>query len=144
MPSARSAARPRAHSRPSPAFKPLRLRYRARPSALAAARASLREWLELVGASEQEAYEIVVACNEACTNSIEHPLRRPGADFFELDADCGAEELELVVRDFGRWRDRGPLGDRGRGLAFIAELMDSVEVSPSEQGTEVRMRRRLA
>ena len=106
MPSARSAARPRARSRPSPAVKPLRLRYRARPSALATARASLSEWLELVGVSEQEAYEIVVACNEACTNSIEHPLHRPGADFFELDADCAAKELELVVRDFGRWRDR--------------------------------------
>lgn len=127
----------------TPTLEPLQLRHQARPSALAATRASLRNWLEQVGASEREVYEVTVACNEACSNSIEHPLRRPGADYFEVEADCVSGELELVVRDFGRWRDRGPSGDRGRGLVFIDELMDSVQVRSSEQGTEVRMRRRL-
>jgi anti-sigma regulatory factor (Ser/Thr protein kinase) len=124
-------------------IKPLRLRYQARPSALAPARALLRAWLEQAGASETEVYEVTVACNEACTNCIEHPLRKPGADFFEVEADCARGELELVVRDFGRWRDSGPPGDRGRGLKFISELMDCVEVRSSVAGTEVRMRRRF-
>jgi anti-sigma regulatory factor (Ser/Thr protein kinase) len=127
----------------TPTLQPLRLRYQARPSALASARASLRVWLEQAGASEDEVYEVIVACNEACTNSIEHPLRRPGADFFEIEAERAGDEVEVVVRDFGRWRDRGPSGDRGRGLEFINELMDCVRVSSSEEGTEVRMRRRL-
>jgi anti-sigma regulatory factor (Ser/Thr protein kinase) len=142
MLSTRPAAPPK-RPEPRPPVEPLRLRYQARPSALAPTRALLRTWLEQAGASEREVYEVTVACNEACTNSIEHPLRKPGADFFEVEAECIADELLLVVRDFGRWRDHGPVGDRGRGLRFINELMDSVEVKSSEEGTEVRMRRRF-
>jgi anti-sigma regulatory factor (Ser/Thr protein kinase) len=47
------------------------------------------------------------------------------------------------VRDQGRWRP--PRGhNRGRGTLLMQELMDHFEVSTSEEGTEVRMRRRLA
>jgi PAS domain S-box-containing protein len=121
----------------------LQLRYPARPSALASVRSALRDWLELAGASEEEVYEVTVACNEACTNSIEHPLRPPDAAFFEVEADCADGVVDLVVRDFGRWRDQAPPGDRGRGLKFIDALMESVDVRSSDEGTEVHMRRRL-
>jgi len=123
--------------------EPLKLRYPARPSALAPVRATLRDWLDRADASEQEIYEITVACNEACTNSIEHPLHRPGSDYFEIEADCAGGELSLTVRDFGRWRDSQPAGDRGRGLKFINALMDDVDVRSSGEGTQVLMRRRL-
>ena len=123
--------------------EPLELRYQAKPSMLAPLRGALREWLERAGAADEELHEIVIACNEACTNSIEHPLRAPGDDFFEVEADCAGGELTLVVRDFGRWRDRSPSGDRGRGLKFIHALMDSVDVRSTRTGTEVHMRRRL-
>ncbi len=123
--------------------EPLKLRYRARPSALAPVRAALRDWLDRAGASDEEVYEITVACNEACTNSIEHPLHRPGSDYFEVEADCAGGELSLIVRDFGRWRDSRPAGDRGRGLKFINALMDDVDVRSSGEGTQVLMCRRL-
>ncbi len=123
--------------------EPLKLRYRARPSALAPVRAALRDWLDRAGASGEEIYEITVACNEACTNSIEHPLHPPGSDYFEVEADCAGGELSLIVRDFGRWRDSQPAGDRGRGLKFINALMDDVDVRSSGEGTQVLMCRRL-
>ena len=48
----------------------------------------------------------------------------------------------MVVRDFGVWRP-GRDDDRGRGLGLMKELMDEVEVTPSSEGTVVRMQRRL-
>jgi anti-sigma regulatory factor (Ser/Thr protein kinase) len=52
-------------------------------------------------------------------------------------------DVELAVRDQGSWRDERP-GDHGRGLDLMRTLMDSVAVEPSEEGTVVSLRRRLA
>jgi anti-sigma regulatory factor (Ser/Thr protein kinase) len=49
----------------------------------------------------------------------------------------------LVVRDSGGWREKRD-SDRGRGLDLIRALMDSVEVDASDDGTVVRMTKRLA
>jgi anti-sigma regulatory factor (Ser/Thr protein kinase) len=92
---------------------------------------------------EDEIYEIAVACNEACTNAIEHPLRSPDSAFFEVEGTCAGGVVTLVIRDFGRWREPRGDGDRGRGLKFIRALMDSVDVRATEEGTEIRMRRTL-
>jgi anti-sigma regulatory factor (Ser/Thr protein kinase) len=47
------------------------------------------------------------------------------------------------VRDYGSWRpERGD--ERGRGLVLMRALMDTVEVTPSAEGTTVRLRRRLS
>jgi anti-sigma regulatory factor (Ser/Thr protein kinase) len=49
---------------------------------------------------------------------------------------------ELAVSDSGRWRP--PRGhNRGRGTLLMQELMDGFEVSTSDAGTVVRLRRRL-
>jgi len=46
------------------------------------------------------------------------------------------------VCDTGRWR--APRGsERGHGLGLMRALMDDVAVTPSDEGTEVRLRRRL-
>jgi GAF domain-containing protein/anti-sigma regulatory factor (Ser/Thr protein kinase) len=126
-----------------PPSQPLRLRHAAVPSSLAQMRMEVRQWLAEVGATQQEIYEIAVACNEACTNAIEHPLRPPGSADFEVEGACTAGTVRLVVRDFGRWREPRANGDRGRGLDFIRALMDSVDVRSSEEGTEIHMQRLL-
>jgi GAF domain-containing protein/anti-sigma regulatory factor (Ser/Thr protein kinase) len=123
--------------------EPLKLRFPARPSALLPVRSALRDWLLRAGASEQEIYDVTVACNEACTNSIEHPLHPPGSDYFEVEADCAGGEVTLTVRDYGRWRAKQPAVDRGRGLKFIHTFMDDVDVWSSDEGTQVHMRKRL-
>jgi len=123
--------------------EPIRLRHAALPSSLAQVRGALREWLNRAHASDEEVYEIAVACNEACTNAIEHPLRSPDSAFFEVEGTCAGGVVTLVIRDFGRWREPRDDGDRGRGLKFIHALMDSVDVTATEEGTEIRMRRTL-
>ena len=74
--------------------------------------------------------------------------------WLERAATVRSEGLEAIVdavlgrwftpafRDTGRWRPPGETG-RGRGLAVMRELMDDVEIAPSDQGTTVTLRRRL-
>jgi len=120
----------------------LSLRFPAEPAALAPMRGSLRAWLEAHGAREDEIFDILVAVNEACSNAIEHPLGRTAPDV-TLDAEMVNGGVSLVIGDRGRWRPAGPRGDRGRGLEFMDALMEGVEVSRSDDGTTVHLRRRL-
>ena len=46
------------------------------------------------------------------------------------------------MRDYGAWRAPRE-GDRGRGLSLMQALMDTVEVTPTPEGTTVRLRRTL-
>jgi anti-sigma regulatory factor (Ser/Thr protein kinase) len=111
----------------------------ARVGSLAQIRDLLRRWLTHHGATADEAYDIIVACQEACANAIEHAYG-PGEQAFELEAGRAGNVFELVVRDHGQWRT--PRGvHRGRGLPLMEALMDSVDVQRSETGTTVVLRR---
>ena len=108
------------------------------PEALASMRALLRRWLRNLG-SEQDISEIVTACGEAATNAIEHA----GAGGpFEMSGQLDGPRVEIEVRDFGAWRAPRE-GDHGRGLSLMEALMDTVEVTPTPEGTTVRLRRTL-
>lgn len=120
----------------------LRFRLPAEPQSLAEMRRKLREWLEGNGVSAEQAQDVVVSCSEACANAIEHPLR-PTEASFEVGATLRDGEVLLVVRDFGHWKEPGPNVERGLGLLLIENLMDGVEVLPREDGTEIRMHRRV-
>jgi PAS domain S-box-containing protein len=111
------------------------------PEALAKMRSILRRWLHHAGASGRELAEIVTACGEAATNAIEHAGAAGGAPF-EVSGRLREADVEITVSDHGRWRPPRE-GDQGRGLALMRALMDTVEVSPSPQGTKVRLRRAL-
>jgi anti-sigma regulatory factor (Ser/Thr protein kinase) len=109
---------------------------------LAVLRRTLERWLTEAGATDEEVYEITVACSEATTNAIEHAY---GPGRAEVEVVCSVEDgrVAVSVRDWGQWRDaRGR--DRGRGLYLMRELMDDVEVTHGDRGTLVAMRRRLA
>jgi serine phosphatase RsbU (regulator of sigma subunit)/anti-sigma regulatory factor (Ser/Thr protein kinase) len=108
---------------------------------LAVVRRTLERWLAEAGATEEEIYEITVACSEATTNAIEHAYG-PGRADLQLLCDVDDGVVTLVVRDWGQWRE--PRGrDRGRGTSFMHGLMDEVEVLHGDRGTQVVMRRRL-
>jgi anti-sigma regulatory factor (Ser/Thr protein kinase) len=119
------------------------LRLPAEPTVLTSMRRTLRQWLEALGAEEMETYDVLVAVTEAAANAIEHAYG-PVDAAFDVEAEASDDaDVTLVVRDQGRWRP--PRGhNRGRGTLLMQELMDHFEVTTSEAGTEVRMRRRLA
>jgi PAS domain S-box-containing protein len=111
------------------------------PEALSKMRSIVRRWLHHAGAADRELAEIVTACGEAATNAIEHAGAAAGVPF-EVSGRLRDGEVEIAISDQGRWRPPRE-GDQGRGLALMRALMDTVEVSPSPQGTTVRLRRIL-
>jgi anti-sigma regulatory factor (Ser/Thr protein kinase) len=114
----------------------------AEPGSLAQLRRRLARFLHGTGASEIERYEVTLTICEAAGNAIEHAYG-PGDATFEVEASFENGTLLAVVRDRGSWRERRGT-HRGRGLKIIEGLMDDVEVSTEDDGTVVRMRRRLA
>jgi GAF domain-containing protein/anti-sigma regulatory factor (Ser/Thr protein kinase) len=111
------------------------------PQVLSGTRRLLRRWLRERGGEEPLISEVALAANEACANAIEHAYP-PGPASFNLHARAVEEEIMITIRDTGRWR--APRGEsRGRGLTIIDEAMDSLQINPTEDGTEIVMRRRL-
>lgn len=89
-------------------------------------------------------YEVKSAASEAAANAIEHGSEGPG-DQIVLEAIDEAGAFVLYVRDTGSFRprvSRGELPERGRGLQFLGQMMDEVDVRPGRRGTEVRMLKR--
>ena len=110
------------------------------PGELASMRALLRRWLRQTDGSEEDVAEILIAAGEAAANVIEHG----GNDApFKVAGVVDGDEVDITVTDSGRWRDKGPERGGGRGLVLIRELMDEVEVTRADEGTTVRMKRRL-
>lgn len=119
----------------------LSIRLPADPPVLADMRRILRRWLHHHSVQENDSREILIAVSEACANAIEHAYS-PAPAAFEVAATRHNGELSFVVRDQGSWRS--PRGEnRGRGLKVVEAAMDEVEVKPSEQGTEIVMRKRI-
>jgi anti-sigma regulatory factor (Ser/Thr protein kinase) len=105
-------------------------------------RHELGRWLERRNVDSAVAFEIALACSEACANAVEHPFR-PARQAFEVAAAERDGEVEVVIRDFGRWRAPASSPDRGRGLLAIRALMDDVQLTNDDDGTRLAMRRRL-
>jgi anti-sigma regulatory factor (Ser/Thr protein kinase) len=113
----------------------------AEPSELARMRRALGGWLRGIGVELDDANDLVLACAEACSNAVRHAYG-PGAGTVDIEARRDDGAVEVVVRDFGRWRERRGQ-DGGRGLALIEALAPSMRIERSERGTVVTMRRIL-
>ncbi len=114
----------------------------ARADELAPLRRTLNEWLERIGATPTEAFEVTVSVNEIAANAIEHAYGLSDA-LFQIEGRFDGATVAFTVRDSGRWREPRPNGDRGRGLQMARALMDEVDIAPGAEGTEVRLCRRL-
>jgi GAF domain-containing protein/anti-sigma regulatory factor (Ser/Thr protein kinase) len=116
--------------------------WRVSPDSLAPIRYLLRRWLLNRGASEEQAYDVIVAAQEACANAVEHAYG-PGAAKFEVDLRWDDGRVTITVTDRGQWRP--PRGEnRGRGLPLMHTLMDEVDVRHTDEGTTVTLIRTLA
>lgn len=120
----------------------LRITMPAERMALGSFRRALGLWLKQCEVGDEESREIILACNEAFANAIEHAYG-PADGSVQMNAECSEHEVSITIRDFGSWRE--PRGEnRGRGLALIEAVMDSVTVMKRPQeGTEIRMVRKL-
>src|SRR5262249_49878252 len=104
-------------------------------------RRKLRCWLDEVGVSRDEAFEIVTAVSEAFIKAVEHaqgPTSPPG----RITAEGGAHQLTLAVHDHGAWRVE-PRRPGGYGLLMMRTFMSAVEVHSATGSTTVTMRREL-
>jgi anti-sigma regulatory factor (Ser/Thr protein kinase) len=128
-------------ARVPPLSDSLSTRWPATTSSLPTIRHLLRRWLVGLGATEDEVYDIIVACQEACANAVEHAYG-PARALFEVAASHDGGLVRLTVSDRGRWR--APRGDnRGRGIPLMRALMDTVDVRHTDDGTAVTLARHL-
>jgi anti-sigma regulatory factor (Ser/Thr protein kinase)/putative methionine-R-sulfoxide reductase with GAF domain len=120
----------------------LELTLEARAGVLAGLRGTLGRWLAAVGAGESELFDIALSTSEAATNVVEHAYGARGASF-TVRCEYDDPEVSVTVGDSGRWRTFRPSGG-GRGLTIMRSLMDTVEIDSAEQGTVVKMTKRLS
>jgi PAS domain S-box-containing protein len=117
------------------------MRVPAEPRELASVRRALARWLLTAGIRADDTGDLVLAAAEACSNAIKHAYG-PADGSVEIGGTISEGTVEIVVRDFGRWRpSRGVLG--GRGLAIIQGLTADVAFDREGGGTWVRMRKRV-
>jgi anti-sigma regulatory factor (Ser/Thr protein kinase) len=97
------------------------------------------------GLDGQARYMVKLAMSEAVTNAIQHGSTSPG-DPIRLTALEEAGALVFEVEDTGRFvprvAPRGEVPERGRGLEFVRQLMDEVDVRPGAEGTLLRFVKR--
>ncbi len=119
----------------------LSLTLSAESRSLATLRRVLGRWLKTAGAGETEIYETLVAVGEASANAIAHAYPAGDASF-DVEAARLGPDLEITVRDYGRWRPaRGE--ERRRGLTLMEQLMGEVSIDKGSGGTTVVLRRSL-
>jgi serine/threonine-protein kinase RsbW len=98
------------------------------------------------GFDETARYEIRLAASEAVTNAIQHGSSSPD-DTIKFSVVEEGRVLHFSVVDRGRFvpmvDSDDPLPARGRGLSFLAHLMDEVCIGTGAPGTVVRFSKRL-
>ncbi|MFO7768309.1 MAG: ATP-binding protein [bacterium] len=98
---------------------------------------------------EDQRVDVAIAITEAVNNAVEHGNRLEADRTVTVRLEWRDSELVITVRDQGRGFDLDSVDDPlspenltkpdGRGLLIVRSLMDSVEVNPSSEGTEVVM-----
>jgi serine phosphatase RsbU (regulator of sigma subunit)/anti-sigma regulatory factor (Ser/Thr protein kinase)/anti-anti-sigma regulatory factor len=112
----------------------------AEPGSLRPSRTDIGEWLSMLGATEHDIFLLQHALGELMTNAIEHS----GGEIVRMHATLGADGyIEARISDRGRWREPARRSLRGRGLALTSQLVESMRVEPTGNGTVATVRHRL-
>jgi anti-sigma regulatory factor (Ser/Thr protein kinase) len=127
--------------------------YRRREHAIRADLARLKEARDFAeraavdfGLSSDACYQVKLAVSEAVTNAIQHGSSSADSPVrISVWEEPGALVVEVV--DTGRFvprvRRRGEMPESGRGLEFMGLMMDEVVLDPGDDGTRLRMVKRL-
>jgi serine/threonine-protein kinase RsbW len=114
----------------------------------------VRTWLRANHWAPANMDDLVLAVNEAVSNSIEHgyqvgPDDPPGQDTVAVTATIrraadGSRHVEVTVRDTGVWRppDEGGHSTRGQGLRLMRACVEHLSVEGGDGGTTVVMHSR--
>lgn len=118
--------------------------FRAHPSALA----DVRRWVRRIASdrdlSPSQTEELVIAVNEACTNSVLHSTAHSVEIFWKDDPNL----VEVEIRDGGVFRPPvmvGPDEETGRGIPVMLAASDEFSMKKGTKdhpGTVVRIRKR--
>ncbi|GAA0484449.1 hypothetical protein Ade02nite_87620 [Paractinoplanes deccanensis] len=114
--------------------------YPLEPSAAGMMRQDLRTALSDHDIDSDLLYDLQVAATEAVNNAVEH-AQRPSRREVEAELRVLDGTVRIVVRDFGGWRARPAVRDRGRGALLMSAYGD-VRVVPTATGTTVTIERR--
>jgi anti-sigma regulatory factor (Ser/Thr protein kinase) len=124
----------------SPAGRRREWRLRTVESSVTALRRSLTAFLDTIGLSDDEFYDVILAASEAASNAVEH-AQHPAEPFFDVSAEVDDGQVTIVVQDYGRWLPPRSSLYRGRGLAMMRVLADTT-VEAGTHGTTVTIRNR--
>jgi anti-sigma regulatory factor (Ser/Thr protein kinase) len=117
----------------------LDVRLPAELSSAALARTALRRFLLGTPLGERRSFDAVVAAGEAVSNAIEHAYDRRPNQTFTLRARYEDQTCLIFVEDTGTWNDVVPLTSRGRGIAMMRELCDTLDIDHTPNGTTVAL-----
>jgi serine/threonine-protein kinase RsbW len=118
------------------------------------ARDRVRTWLRANRWSPAHTDDLVLAVNEAISNSIEHgylvgPDDPPSQEVVEIHgtvsrAPNGSRHIELVVRDSGTWQppDEDQHTTRGQGLRLMRACVEHMTIDSTAEGTTVTLHSR--
>jgi anti-sigma regulatory factor (Ser/Thr protein kinase) len=124
----------------SPAVDSATITVPAAPEHLAALRRTAVKWARAVGVASAKLEGLALAVGEAGANAVEHS----GTDTIAMHLRTVGDSAELVIRDFGGWREPAPpssdddLLARGRGLKLMSAFCD-VQVDGRADGTDVTL-----
>ena len=124
---------------PEPLLAHLDVRLPAELASAALARTAVRRFLATTPLGERRSFDAVVASGEAVANAIEHAYDRRPNQTFALRARWEDHVCTILIEDGGTWNDVEPLTTRGRGIAMMRELCDTLEIDRTPAGTRVAL-----
>jgi anti-sigma regulatory factor (Ser/Thr protein kinase) len=106
-------------------------------------RTRVTRWLTDAGVEAKVIPDVVVALNEAASNSMLHAYSgHPERGSVRISLSLAEQTVEATVSDDGSWRDSNRDHD-GRGIEMMQALMTDVRVERGPEGTRVRLTRAI-
>jgi len=121
---------------------PLAGRLPARGESMRVLRRLVADWERAAGLPAELAEDLELALGEAGANAAEHAYpEAEGGEFAYTVARRADGDIEVTVRDHGRWRPvPADNGHRGHGLRVIGEIAADLQIDRGPDGTQVRFR----
>jgi anti-sigma regulatory factor (Ser/Thr protein kinase) len=96
------------------------------------------------GLSKEMVSDVALAVSEAVTNAVKYAKASDAEGVVALAGCRRGDWLEVRVRDHGEGFGKGSADGLGLGLTIIARLSAELKIVQEGEGTEVRMRFRIA